>query len=103
MPRAPTLKLASVGPDVKPPPASTVKRTRFTTPTSTGAFNVAVPTPSGFAVERRTNMNDAWIEEYQTENFHPTGDLGWRRPMAVLHYEAAARVAMRYRSRRAAS
>ena len=72
----------------------------FDTPTETGTFWVRGPGEK--AVERVSNMDDSWIEEYQTANFREPSDLGWDRPARGADKREATRVAMRYRSRRAA-
>jgi len=80
-----------------------VIETEHTAPRITGEFNVAVPVPGGFRIERRSNMDDSWIEDYDPERWGVIGPAGIIHvPDLGLRREAAARVAMRYRSRRAA-
>jgi hypothetical protein len=71
----------------------------FDTPTETGNFWVRGPGER--AVERVSNMDSSWIREYESANFREPSDLGWKRPAHVAE-EQATRVAMRFRSRRAA-
>jgi len=72
----------------------------FNTPTETGSFWVRGPGER--SVERVSNEDSSWIEEYQTANFREPSDLGWKRPARSAEKLAATRVAMRFRSRRAA-
>ena len=78
---------------------ATIVREGFDTPRFTGSYYLQEP--GSPHIERVSNDDASWIEEYQTENFIPKPDLGWARP-GQIDKMAATRVAMRFRRRRAA-